>query len=153
IDACSSAGLTVGLLGAAPAVQEKAYGSASAEAQLLSTTALVDLRGTMTLPEVAGALARAGACVTIDNGIMHLAAAVRTPTIALFGASPWDVWAPRAPWLHLALPSEPCNLCQQARFLNDACLRERHVCMLSIGPDAVFRKLQQVIRPATERGR
>jgi heptosyltransferase-3 len=143
-------GITVGLLGAAPEIQKAAYRSAELEADLLASSRLIDLRGRLTLPEVAGALRRARACVTIDNGIMHLAAAVQTPTIALFGASPSDLWAPRVPWLHLALPTEACSMCRDNHYLNDACLRDRHVCMLSIRPERVFEQLLELlaVRPA-----
>lgn len=141
IELCQMAALSVGLLGAVPTVQQSAYGSADDEALLLSETRLIDLRGKLTLPQVAGALKAARACVSIDNGIMHLANAVGTPTVAIFGASPWELWAPRSPVLHLQLPTEPCPLCRENRFFNDACLRDRHVCMESIAPEAVFERL------------
>lgn len=146
---CSDAGMSVGLLGAAPKIQRSTYGSADAEAELLRDRRLIDLRGKLTLPQVAGALQVARGCVTIDNGIMHLATAVGTPTVAIFGASPWELWAPRVPSLHLQLPNEPCSLCRENRFFNDGCLRERHVCMESISPEEVFGRLQAVIRPST----
>ncbi len=142
---CDGDSVTVGLLGATAQVQQVAYGSARLEADLLASSRLVDLRGRLTLPEVAGALQLARACVTIDNGIMHLAAAVQTPTLAIFGASPWDLWAPRVPWLHLVLPTEPCPLCRDNRYLNNDCLRERHVCLDSISPDSVYRRLQSLL--------
>jgi heptosyltransferase-3 len=145
IDLCTGAGLTVGLLGAAPRLQQSAYGAADGESRLLATTPLVDLRGKLTLPQVAGALRAARACVTIDNGIMHLAAGVGTPTIALFGASAWSQWAPPRPWLHLALPTEPCRQCWENHYLNDACLRDRHVCMESIQPADVFARLRAAL--------
>ena len=147
INCCSRASLAVGLLGAAPRVQQTAYGSASADEQLLSRTSLIDLRGKFTLPQVAGALARARACASIDNGIMHIASAVGTPTVAIFGGSPWDLWAPRANHLLLALPTEPCSLCRDNRFLNDHCLREQQVCMESISATDVFGRLQSVVKP------
>ena len=147
IGRCAQAGLTIGLLGAAPSVQKAAYGSADGEASLLRETALLDLRGKFTLPEVAGALAQARGCVTIDNGIMHLASAVGTPTVALFGASPAELWAPQLPWLQVSMPKVPCTLCQENRFLNEGCLRERHVCMESLTPEGVFQQLQARLRP------
>lgn len=42
-------------------------------------------------------LARAAVYVGNDSGITHLAAAVGTPVLALFGPSDPDVWAPRGP--------------------------------------------------------
>jgi len=153
IDRCEQNGLAVGLLGAAPSLQKAAYGSASADEHLLARTPLIDLRGKFTLPQVAGALSRARVCVSIDNGIMHIASAVGTPTVAIFGGSPWDLWAPRADHLLLALPTEPCSLCRDNRFLNDHCLREQQVCMESISPDEVFGRLRSVLRPPSKAAR
>ncbi|MBI2939151.1 MAG: glycosyltransferase family 9 protein [Chloroflexi bacterium] len=143
---CTDLGLSVGLLGAAPQAQRAHYAAGDLDDHLLSRTPLVDLRGRATFPQVAGALARARACVTIDTGLMHLAYSVGTPTIALFGASPIRVWAPRRDNLHLVLPAEPCSMCLDNRFANEACLRPVHVCMGSIGPEVVVERLAEVIR-------
>ena len=45
----------------------------------------VDLRCRLQLEELFGLLAVAGAVVTMDSGVLHLAAALQTPTVALFG--------------------------------------------------------------------
>ncbi|MBX5493079.1 MAG: glycosyltransferase family 9 protein [Chloroflexi bacterium] len=135
---CERHGWTVGLLGSRPAEQARYYHSVDLETQLLAETALVDLRGRLTLPEVAGALRRARLCVTIDNGIMHLAAAVGTPTVAIFGASPHRLWAPRAPNVTVLLPLEPCGRCEENRYRNAACLLPEHQCMLSQRPERVI---------------
>jgi len=143
---CEGIGLSVGVLGAAPKLQKAAYGSADTDERLLAETGLLDLRGMFTLPQVCGALARARVCVSIDTGPMHMATAVGTPTVAIFGGSPWDLWAPRADHLQLALPNAPCDLCRENRFLNDHCLREQQVCMESISAEDVFERLRVVIR-------
>lgn len=150
IDWCTEQGLEVGLLGDKPAGQKEHYHSADTEDYLLRETALRDLRGTMTLPQVAGALRQARACVTIDNGIMHLAIGVGTPTVALFGASPWRLWVPNTPHAHLALPAEPCSLCQQHAFKNEDCLRADHICMETIRPEAVTAQLSTILEEKTE---
>ncbi|MCL4466151.1 MAG: glycosyltransferase family 9 protein [Chloroflexi bacterium] len=142
---CQRRGLAVGLLGDAPAQQRSRYHSADLEDYLLGNSALQDLRGALSLPQVAGALQRARACVTVDNGIMHLAGAVGTPTLALFGASPWRVWAPPVPHLQVLLGDEPCPLCAENRFRNEACLRERHVCLESLAPSLVAERLDGLL--------
>lgn len=149
---CSRQGLSIGLLGSAPAQQAQFYHSVDAESWLLAHTELIDLRGQYSLPEVAGAVGQARVCVTIDNGIMHLAAAVCTPTVAIFGGSPWRVWAPPVSHVRVLLPPEPCLLCEENRFRNDACLLPEHVCMLTVQPAAVVAALQRALadRPATE---
>jgi heptosyltransferase-3 len=142
---CERQGLAVGLLGSKPAEQARYYHSAPIEQALLAETRLLDLRGRYPLPAVAGALRRARACVTLDNGIMHLAAAVGTPTVAIFGGSPWRLWAPRSPCVQVLLPSEPCTRCEENRFRNADCLLPRQVCMLSVSPARVIAALERAL--------
>ena len=145
VDWCFANNHRVGLVGDRGVRQRALYHVGDDEEWLLEQTPLVDLRGKFTLPQVAGALARARACVTVDNGIMHLSYAVGTPTIALFGASPWQVWAPPLQHLHLMLPDEPCDLCFQNRFRNADCLLPVHQCMQSIRPERVIQRLCEVL--------
>lgn len=145
---CAARGFEVGLLGGRPADQARHYHAGSLEDDLLLSAPLHDLRGRLTLPGVAGALARARACVTVDNGIMHLALAVGTPTIALFGASPWRLWAPPVPHLRLLLTTAECTLCEENRYRNAHCLREEHLCMESIRPERVAAALAQILADA-----
>jgi ADP-heptose:LPS heptosyltransferase len=49
----------------------------------------------LTLEELAGVLAGGRLCVGNDSGVSHLAAALGTPTVAVFGATDPAVWAPR----------------------------------------------------------
>ncbi len=144
---CAARGMAVGLLGSAPAEQARFYHSADTESRLLAETPLVDLRGRYTLPEAAGALRAARACVTIDNGIMHLAGAVGVPTVAVFGGSPWRLWAPPTPNVRVLLPLDPCLLCEENRFRNEACLLPEHVCMLAVRPARVIATLQEALGP------
>jgi heptosyltransferase III len=46
------------------------------------------------LPELASALGECTAFVGHDTGITHLAAAVQTPTVALFGPTDPEIWRP-----------------------------------------------------------
>ena len=146
-------GLSVGLLGGTPAAQRQHYRSADADEYLLANTSLIDLRGKLTLPQVAGALEEAVACVTVDNGIMHLAYSVGTPTVALFGASPWRVWAPKLRHLAVVLPAVDCSMCRDDRFSGDGCLREQHICMESITPEMVLARLERLLRSCGRSGR
>ncbi len=145
IDWCTANGVSVGLIGDKPARQSTVYFTGDTESYLLDHTALIDLRGRFSLPQVAGALARAKACISVDNGIMHMAYSVGTPTIALFGASPWWVWTPPVPHLHRILPEQPCSKCYENRFRNAHCLLPVHQCMLSVHPERVIATLQGVL--------
>jgi len=54
------------------------------------------------LYELACWLARARLYIGNDSGITHLAAAVATPVLALFGPTDPSVWAPRGPNVRIA---------------------------------------------------
>jgi ADP-heptose:LPS heptosyltransferase len=145
LDWCAARHLSVGLLGAPPPSQARYYHTLGDEELLLQNSPLIDLRGHYTLPQVAGALRRARACLTIDNGIMHLAAAMGTPTVAIFAGSPWRLWAPRVGNVHRLLPDEPCLRCEENRFRNEACLLPEQVCALSIRPPRVIAALERAL--------
>ncbi len=136
-------GQAIGLLGAPP-TPESAYHADDVDAALVER-GVTDLRGRLTLPEVAGALRLARAFVTVDNGLMHLAAAVGTPTIAIFGASPRRLWAPPVSCVRVVEPSEPCSLCEENRFRNADCLLPVHQCLLSVAPARVLEQTVQLL--------
>lgn len=87
-------GLSIGLLGAPPAQQAEHWQGATLEDELVAAGSVLDLRGQLSLPQVAGALKRAKAVLTLDNGILHLAAAVGAPTVGLYRHGIHRLWAP-----------------------------------------------------------
>ena len=105
IDALVARGISIGLLGAKPSEQGKHWKGADEEAKLLEN-GVQDLRGKFTLPQVVGALERARAVLTIDNGILHLAAATGTPTVGLFRHGIHRLWAPPFANLTILTPGQ-----------------------------------------------
>lgn len=89
-------GRTIGLLGAPPSMQGKFWLGNAAEQEIVDLNLAQDLRGRFSMPQVVGALARAKLVLTLDNGILHLAASTRTPTIGLFREGIHRLWAPPA---------------------------------------------------------
>jgi heptosyltransferase II len=89
----------------------------------------VDLR------EAILALACVSAAVSNDSGLLHVAAAIGTPTIGIFGpTSPWH-WAPLNPLAatiqaNSELPCRPCH--------KPVCRLGHHRCMTDISADVVF---------------
>jgi len=65
----------------------------------------------LTLPQVATLLRHARLYVGNDSGISHLAAAVGTTGVALFGPTDPSVWAPRGPCLRTLHAGQPCPRC------------------------------------------
>lgn len=99
-------GYAVGLLGAPPALQAEHWKGASLEDEFVQAGLVSDLRGAFTLPQVSGALQRAKAVLTLDNGILHLAASVGAPTVGLFRHGIHRLWAPPVPNLAVVTPGE-----------------------------------------------
>jgi len=87
-------GLAVGLLGAKPSVQARHWRGSDEEERILAETRLIDLRGAFPLPQVVGLMTKCRLVVTVDNGIMHLAAASGRPAVALFRHGIHRLWLP-----------------------------------------------------------
>jgi heptosyltransferase-2 len=80
------------------------------------------------------ALAAANAAVSNDSGLLHVAAALGTPAIGIFGpTSPWH-WAPLNPIAAVveAADGPPCRPCHKP-----VCRLGHHLCMRDISVDRV----------------
>ncbi|HZI89354.1 MAG TPA: lipopolysaccharide heptosyltransferase II [Candidatus Polarisedimenticolia bacterium] len=83
---------------------------ATAVADELGAMAL-DLTGLTDLPTLVGILDRARLTVSNDSGVMHVAAALGRPTVAVFGSTS-PVWSSaRAPWVRALYAAYPCSPC------------------------------------------
>ena len=97
------------VLTAAPDDKERAL---IAQVRAAAQAPLVDLSGRLSLKELAALTARARLFVGVDSAPMHIAAAMGTPTVAIFGPSgdrewgPWNV-AQRV----VASMHHPCRPC------------------------------------------
>jgi heptosyltransferase-2 len=91
------------------------------------------------------ALAAAAAAVSNDSGLLHVAAALGTPAIGIFGpTSPWH-WAPLNPLAatmetKIVLDCRPCH--------KPTCRLGHHRCMHDIGPDEVLAATRRVLKLA-----
>ena len=93
----------------------------------------------LTLPELPGVLASLSLLVTIDSGLKHLAVAVGTPTVTLFGpTSPaeWHMGGANDRVLWAGLSCSPCRLLE--------CPFGRPPCMQRLTPDAVINEVASV---------
>lgn len=103
------------VLTGAPDDRERALIAAVLAAVRPSTRArTIDLTGRLSLAELGALTARARAFAGVDSAPMHIAAAVGTPTLALFGPSSEAAWGP---WrvaqrviVSTAFPCRPCGL-------------------------------------------
>ncbi len=95
------------------ALQDAILGGTSESAR----RCLTDLGGQLSLTELAALTREARAFVGVDSAPMHIAAAVQTPVVALFGPSGDIEWAPwQVPHRIVASSEHPCRPCG-----NDGC--------------------------------
>lgn len=102
-------------------------------------TAPIDLIGKTTLKELIALLRQARVLVTNDSGPMHLAAAVGTPVVALFGPTDPAKTGPYGPGHTVLRSGIPCSPCFSRRCTN-ANLME---CLTTI-------RAEQVVEAATK---
>ncbi len=147
----------IGLIGGPPPAEPRQAGDRM-ERALLARAGLRDLRGRLSLPALVGALAHSRLCIAVDSGPLHLAAAAGCPTVALFGtdaegigASPRDLWAPRADHVWISHSQHRCNGCQQLRFELPACPLEHHACMGGLPPERVWPLVQRAWQRGSQR--
>lgn len=110
----------------------------------------LDLTGQTSLPELAAVVARCDRFVGNDTGPMHLACAVGTPVVSIFGPSNdvmYGAWAPRATTLTNPVYCRPCLKDGLYVFAPD-CV---HQCMTGLAParvSAALRALPTASGPA-----
>lgn len=107
-----------------------------------TTRAVVDLRGLLTLEELGAVISQARFFFGVDSVPMHMAAAVGTPGVALFGPSndlEWGPWSDRM--LAVASRRHPCRPCGI-----DGCGgSKRSDCLVMLPPEEVMAAVDQVL--------
>ncbi|HLI28306.1 MAG TPA: glycosyltransferase family 9 protein [Chloroflexota bacterium] len=83
------------------------------------------------LDQLAALLAHCVGYLGADSGVTHLAAAVGTPVVALFGPTDPALWAPRGP--RVAVIRQPCACPREPGALLAAC-----DCLAALAPRAVL---------------
>jgi ADP-heptose:LPS heptosyltransferase len=115
---------------------------------------VVDVTGDGNLVDLAALLARCTLYVTGDTGPMHLAAAVGTPVVAVFGPSDPRRYAPlvsrrRIVQIHDTLPCAPCN---KIRLPPSHCRGITPACLDGLLPDGVYLAARELWEEATRPG-
>ncbi len=108
----------------------------------------VDLIGKTTLAELAGIIAEADLFIGVDSGVMHIAAAVGTPVVAIFGPSNPDAWRPWAPnsaalVIRSAPECSPCSYVRHTVGLRDGC--PARTCMRMVTVQQVVAAAQNLL--------
>jgi lipopolysaccharide heptosyltransferase II len=77
------------------------------------TASAVDLIGKTSLSVLAAVIERASVFIGVDSGVMHLAAAVKTPVVALFGPSDPEMTGPQGETHRIVSAHAPCRPCHR----------------------------------------
>ena len=113
-------------------------------ADLLQHRGVFSLFGS-SIPQLCSALSNAKGLITVDTGTMHLAMALATPVVALFGPTNPELTGPYSKKVpHSVLSSgvdcQPCvNTPEQKRCSFNRCMSE-------LGPEQVFENCRQILK-------
>ena len=101
----------------------------------------LDLSGRLSLPELAALIAGAKIFFGVDSLPMHMAAAVGTPAVALFGPSGEHMWGPWGPGHKVVAKDWDCRPCGR-----DGCGGSKvSRCLVEIETDEVTEALDAVL--------
>jgi ADP-heptose:LPS heptosyltransferase len=103
---------------------------------------IVDLAGATTPLVLAALLERARGYVGVDTGPMHVAAAVGTPVVALFGPTNPAICGPRGPVAEPVIIREALHCSPCVRSVRKHCRDNR--CMQAIDPDHVVETVRKL---------
>ncbi len=139
-DALVERGLDVWLLGSPK--------DASVAAQIVAAARhpLVNLVGRTSLEDAVDLLADARVAVSNDSGLMHVAAAVGTPVVALFGSSSPDYTPPLSASARIVRHPVPCSPCFERE-----CPLKHFACLEQLLPPAVIAEVDAALawKPGT----
>jgi lipopolysaccharide heptosyltransferase II len=120
--------------------------------RVLPAENVIDVAGHLDLLTLAAVIERLDLFVTGDTGPMHLAVAVSTPVVAVFGPSDPARYAPRGPSDRVVRVDLPCSPCNRIRLPPARCVGHTPDCLASISADRVFTAALSVLDESRRRG-
>ena len=100
----------------------------------------VDLSGRTGLGEAMALIGRCTAFVTNDSGLMHVAAALNTPLVAVFGSTNWTTTSPFSHTSRIVRVPIPCSPCMQP-----VCPLDHMDCMRQVTVDMVAAAVKDLL--------
>ncbi|MBW2609146.1 MAG: lipopolysaccharide heptosyltransferase II [Deltaproteobacteria bacterium] len=98
----------------------------------------LDLCGRTTLEQAMALIKRCQFFVTNDSGLMHVAAALDVPMVAIFGSTDHVATGPRSPKARVVRHQVDCAPCLKPECPED------YQCMLGIEPDHVWNEMESL---------
>jgi ADP-heptose:LPS heptosyltransferase len=94
------------------------------------------------LDELAAILKQCSLYVGNDSGITHLAAAVGTPVVALFGPTDPGVWGPRGKCVSILYGKTDCSPCSREKM--HECIEQ--ICLEQLSLEEVYGKVKDLMQ-------
>lgn len=107
-----------------------------------------NLAGKTTLGDLAGLISLSRLHVGVDSAAPHIAAALDTPSVTIFGPSNWKAWAVEDATHRIVHSGKECVPCNDKGCDG----KERSVCLEELGVDAVTAAVDEVLRNGVPRG-
>ncbi len=112
----------------------------------------LNLVGKTSLTQLADLIRSADLYIGADSGVMHIAATVRTPLIAIFGSSNADTWGPWSPGgntviLRSSPLCSPCSYVGHRIGAREGCAAR--TCMVMVTPQQVLNAANQLLNGQT----
>jgi lipopolysaccharide heptosyltransferase III len=143
IERIASDGWHIVVSGAPDARERRLVDSILGALSPAARSSVTDLCGALALRELAALIGEARAFVGVDSAPMHIAAAMRTPVVALFGPSGEVEWGPWRVAHRIVVSTEhPCRPCGI-----DGCGGGKvSECLTALSPERVHAALGEVLR-------
>ncbi|MDI9569405.1 MAG: glycosyltransferase family 9 protein [Pseudomonadota bacterium] len=104
---------------------------------------MVNMTGETTLGELAALLSLSRLHIGVDSAAPHVAAAVGTPTITIYGPSDWRDWAPVGEGHQVVVSDMACSPCHRKGCDGRGWSR----CLENIPAEKVWAAMEQALRP------
>jgi heptosyltransferase-3 len=105
------------------------------------------ITGKTSLGELAAVLRRSTLHLGVDSAAPHMAAALGTPTVTIFGPSDWRAWVLPGDLQRVVAPDMPCVPCNM-----EGCDRKgRSICLEELPADKVLQAAGEILRAAAPR--
>ncbi len=107
---------------------------------------IVNLCGETSLDDAINLIAGLNCLVSNDSGLMHVAAAVDTPVVGIYGSTSPNVCPPHTDKRAICSIRTLCSPCRQ-----HSCPYQHHACMTSISPGMVHEAMRELLDGKTKK--